>query len=657
MQFHSLTSKFIALTILVSLMVVLVTLVAFRAGAGRIINDMAERFCTKEALLERNKVASIIDREVVLARKMADDVTLRKWAADENNAELGKQAFRELESYRSLFRDRSFFVALADSRHYYFSNARSGRVEVSLLDPAKADDGWFFEGLRAIRGYALNLDHNPTQGETKVWFNAVMTDAGGRRIGICGGGIGLGSFLNEIVFSGEKGLKTILIDRAGVIKAHEDRSLVEHNATTRDAAGRITIFSLMDDAPRRRLLRQTLESLESGSSEVRAFPARFGGKEYLLAVSHLPAMGWFNVVLVDVSRVLSVTQFLPMVAATFVLLLLAMAAMGILVTRLVLTPLARLSQASREIARGRYDVALPVKGRDELADLTGTFNAMAATIRDHTATLETRVRERTEELSRANLLLEDSQHKIMESIGYARMIQASILPDRELMERCLGEYLLIYRPKELVGGDFYHLREVSGLLLLAVVDCTGHGVPGAFMTMTAHAVLNHVVDTVCRDDPARILSELNRAMRGTLAHGDVDAGLDISLCVLERNERRLLFSGAGLSLTILSGGEVRELRGDRQRVGYRGSRSDYEYTTHCIELATGDRCYLTSDGLLDEPGGEKGYGFGAPRFREALARTAHLAMGDQGEALERLLDEYRGGRGQRDDVTLFGFRV
>lgn len=657
MQFHSLTAKFIALTILVSLMVALVTLVVFQAGTGRIINDMAQRFCTKEALLERNKVASIIDREVVLARKMADDLTLRRWATDEDNPELRRQALHELESYRRLFRDRSFFIALADSRHYYFSNARNGRVEMSLLDPAKADDGWFFEGLRSISGYALNLDYNPTQGETKVWFNAVMTGADGTRIGICGGGISLGNFLNEIVFSNEKGLKTILVDRAGVIKAHENRSLVEHNATTRDAAARITIFSLMDDAPRRQLLRQALEALESGSPEVRSFPARFGGKEYLLAVSHLPAMGWFNVVLVDVSRVLGAGQFLPLVVATFVLLLLAMAAMGFLVTRLVLAPLARLSQASREIAGGSYDVALPVRGRDELADLTGSFNAMAATIRDHTATLETRVRERTEELTRANLLLEESRHKIMESIGYARMIQASILPDQELMERCLGEYLLIYRPKELVGGDFYHLREFPGLLLLAVVDCTGHGVPGAFMTMTAHAVLNQVVDTVCRDDPARILAELNRTMRGMLAHSDVDAGLDIALCVLERSGQRLLFSGAGLSLTILSGGEVRELRGDRQRVGYRSSHDDYEYSTHCIELAAGDRCYLTSDGLLDEPGGEKGYGFGAPRFREALARTSHLAMNDQGEALERLLDEYRGDRSQRDDITLVGFSV
>lgn len=659
MRLHNLTSKFIAVILALGLLAGAITLIAFNTGAGRVINELALHFCAREALLEKNKVASIIDREVALARKMADDLTLRNWAGDENNREYRRQAYIELESYRRLFRDKSFFIALAKSNHYYVFNKKDGRgrIEMATLDPGKADDGWFFRGLGAIDGYALNLDYNATLHEAKVWLNAIMTDQQGNRIGICGGGISLNDFLKDTVYSSEKGLRTILIDRAGIIQAHENRAIVEHNANTRNMAGKITIFSLMDDAPRADQLRRAIGELSSGAGEVRAFPARFSGRNYLLAISQLPGVGWYNVVLVDVSRVISMTEFFPIAAALLLALMIALTIIAILINRMVLAPLTRLSGAAGEIAGGRYDIVLPVNRRDELSALTTSFNTMAATIRDHTANLEMRVRQRTGELHTANRMLEDSRQKIMESIAYARMIQSSILPGEDMLRRCLGDYFVLYRPKEVVGGDFYHLREFEEHFLLSVIDCTGHGVPGAFMTMTVNAVLNHVIDAVCNDNPAKILANLNRMMRDNLRLSDVDAGLDISLCMVERRKGRLIHAGAGLPLTVVAGGDVRELRGDRQRIGYRGSRPDYEYSNHELILAAGDRCYLTSDGLFDEPGGDKGYGFGRQRFHDALTSCAHLDMSGQAEALARILDNYRGEHPQRDDITLLGFSL
>lgn len=658
MQFHSLKSKFIAVVFIVSMLVGLLTLFAFHVSTSRIIDDLALRFCTKEALLEKNKVISIIDREVALARMMANDISLRRWASSEDSPELRRDAFAELESYRRLFRDKSFFIALASSNHYFVYDKRNGhgRVEMMTLDAARPDDRWFFEGLRTIDNYALNLDYNPTLQEIKVWFNAVMVDEQGKKVGICGGGITITDFLNQVVYTRQQGLSTILIDGAGVIQAHEDRKIVEHNANSRNASKKITIFGLMDDPARQEQLRRAIGSLSSGRSEVEAFPVRFGGKSYLMAVSFLEGMGWFNVVLVDVSRVISMKQFLPIVAVMSLSLMLVILAIGILINRMVLAPLGRLSAASREIAAGRYDISLPVTGRDEVGDLTGSFNAMSSMILDHTTNLEAKVRERTDELSAANRMLEDSQRRIMESITYARMIQTSILPGRESLDRCLGDHFILYRPKELVGGDFYYLREFPDHFLLAVIDCTGHGIPGAFMTMTVNAVLNHVVDVCCNDNPSRILSELNRVLQGTLRLKDVDAGLDIALCMVERRAGRLTFAGAGLPLTVVSGGTVREVRGDHQRVGYKDSRTDYRYTNHELTPAAGDCCYLTTDGLLDEPGGAKGYGFGSERLRKVLADHGHLVMESQARALEQVIDAYRGDHRQRDDITLAGFR-
>jgi sigma-B regulation protein RsbU (phosphoserine phosphatase) len=176
------------------------------------------------------------------------------------------------------------------------------------------------------------------------------------------------------------------------------------------------------------------------------------------------------------------------------------------------------------------------------------------------------------------------------------------------------------------------------------------------MTMTVNAVLNHVVDVLCCDNPSRILSELDRLMHGTLHLKEVDAGLDIAICMVERRTGRVIYAGAGLPLTIISTGTVREVRCDNQRVGYKGSRLDYEYTNHELNLAAGDCCYLTTDGLLDEPGGNKGFGFGSKRFKATLAEHAHLSMQDQAKTLAQALDDYRGSRHQRDDITVAGFR-
>lgn len=449
----------------------------------------------------------------------------------------------------------------------------------------------------------------------------------------------------------------MLVDQAGIIQAHEDRSIVERNATARSNDKKITLFSLMDLPDEREHLKQAISDLKTGKSEVAAFPVQVGGKVYLAAVSHLQGVGWFNVVLVDVSQVISMRAFLPIIVIMLISFVLIIATLALLMNRMVLVPLTRLIVASREVAGGRYDIALPVTGRDELGELSGSFNRMTAMILDHTTNLEAKVKERTDQLSSANRMLEESQNRIMESIKYARIIQSSILPDEELCRSCLGDNFVIYRPKELVGGDFYYLRRFPGHFLLAVIDCTGHGVPGAFMTMTVNAVLNHVVDVVCNDDPARILAELNRVLRQNLNFRDVDAGLDIALCLVDRDSGRLVFAGAGLSLYLASSTEVREIKGDHQRVGYKGSRLDYAYHNHEPAIKAGDCCYLTSDGLLDLPGGDKGYGFGAERFRTLLAGSAGDTMQSRGGVIAQALSDYQGDFPPRDDMTLVGFSL
>lgn len=276
--------------------------------------------------------------------------------------------------------------------------------------------------------------------------------------------------------------------------------------------------------------------------------------------------------------------------------------------------------------------------------------------------LEERVQQRTADLTSANQQLEASQTRIMESLLYARVIQASILPDPRLLDQQFAEWCVLYRPCDIVGGDLYWVREAAdGGLLVAVLDCTGHGVPGAFMTMTVNSVLNHIVDTLCSDDPGQMIQELNRLLQETLrlrqtGESLVDAGLDIGLCRIDKDRRNLTFAGAGISLYLSENSQIREIRGERKWVGYSGSDCRFVFKNHQIPLNTVDCCYMTTDGYLDEGGGPKGYGFGTGRFRELLTQQQGRDLQRQQAELEQALDSWRGTRKQRDDIAVLAFR-
>lgn len=661
----NLGTKFMLIMAAVFILAAVAVLYSFSAITSRIVNEFALRVASRQALHDRNKILSIIDREVALSLKLADDGTVRRWVASGRDREYQAAALEQLESYRRFFRDRNYFVARTIDLRYYNADrtAPPARPHTSVLSPKRGADSWYFDTLRTVDTFALNLDYNILIRQAKLWINVIIRDAGGHKIGVCGTGLDLSSFLHEIVQKAETGTSTILIDGQGVVQAHRDQALVEHNAQEQDPAKKVTIFSLMQNGAAAEQLKTTLRELAEQRRQVAVFPLKLAGGNALAAAAYMPEIGWYNLVLVDVSHVLGSGTFYPIMLISLLALALVVAVIGYQVHRLVLQPLRRLNDASHAVAAGTYDVVLPVRQRDEIGTLTESFNSMAATVRDHTAHLEERVRQRTAELTSVNEQLEASQARITESLQYAQVIQASILPDPRRLDRVFSEWCVLYHPCDIVGGDLYWLREPrKGIVLLAVLDCTGHGVPGAFMTMTVNAVLNHIVDTVCADDPSRILRETSRLLQETLRlrrDGDslVDAGLDIGLCCIDTGRRSLLFAGAGISLYCAENGELLEIKGDRQRVGYSGSDPAFVYRTSHKELAADTCCYLTTDGYLDEGGGPHGYGFGSSRFRELLTEQPALPLLRRKELFEQRIAAWRGSRRQRDDITVFGFRL
>lgn len=272
--------------------------------------------------------------------------------------------------------------------------------------------------------------------------------------------------------------------------------------------------------------------------------------------------------------------------------------------------------------------------------------------------LEELVYERTEELHGKN-------EKIMSSIDYAGRIQLSILPGKDKIRPFVKQHFITWKPSETVGGDFYWFHHPgngdSGDFLAAVVDCTGHGVPGAFMTMTANSVLNRIVGNICSDDPAKILRELNRIIRSTLGQDTryslSDDGLDIGLCYVKPGEKKLVYAGAKISLFCFCGKDIAEIRGNKQSIGYKRSKEDYIYTNHEIDLKGGEVFYLTSDGYLHQNNENGDKKFGKRRFMELLREIHSKPLSTQKEIVEETIARYMGTEPQRDDITVLGFQL
>lgn len=333
---------------------------------------------------------------------------------------------------------------------------------------------------------------------------------------------------------------------------------------------------------------------------------------------------------------------------------------GVFIRRLV-SPISRLSKAALAVQAGNLTVRTGIVRQDEIGILSREFDAMVEKLEDHVATLDAKVQEKTAELAQNLAQLGEANRQVMDGIAYARTIQRAILPGKEQTPAPITDHFVVWKPKDVIGGDVFWQHADGDAFLLAVADCTGHGVPGAVMTMLAVMALNRVVREHGAQDPALLLRELNRTVRRTLnqdtPEARTDDGLDIALCRVEPGNRRLLFAGARLSLYLAESGAVEEVRGDRHSVGYRTSDPDYPFAAKPVPLRPGMALYLATDGLLGQAGGDKGLPFGKNRLKAFLEAQHARPMAEQRAALLEALAQYQGGQEQRDDITVIGFRL
>jgi ligand-binding sensor domain-containing protein/serine phosphatase RsbU (regulator of sigma subunit) len=277
--------------------------------------------------------------------------------------------------------------------------------------------------------------------------------------------------------------------------------------------------------------------------------------------------------------------------------------------------------------------------------------------------LEQTVEERTHEVMEEKQLVEAKNREILDSIAYAKRIQSTILPPERAFRTLLQDSFVLYLPKDIVAGDFYWLETVDGdgRIFLAACDCTGHGVPGALVSVVCHNALNKSLREFGSRTPARILDKAGELViadfnKNMDANDEVKDGMDASVCAFDPATGKMTWAGANSPLVLIRDGqEVVEVKADKQPVGHSDKRKPY--TDHEFQLKKGEVFYLITDGFADQFGGDSNRKFQKAKLRELLFSIHDMPMEQQRSTLLATFERWRGANEQVDDVTIIGVRV
>ncbi len=330
-------------------------------------------------------------------------------------------------------------------------------------------------------------------------------------------------------------------------------------------------------------------------------------------------------------------------------------------TKVITLPIIKLVENVDRITNGDLRERAEVSGNNEITKLSEKFNMMISQLESYYYELEEKVKERTLRIEKQKEEIEEQKKHIMDSIYYARRIQNAILPSFTLIERYVKNYFILYMPKDIVSGDFYWMQEADGLFMMAAVDCTGHGVPGAFMSIVGFNQLNNAITVKKARAAGAILDELNSGVISTLNEGKSDNsikdGMDLALCVFDFPAKKVQFAGANNPLVLIRDGQVIKYRGDRFPIGAFDGSNPQRFKNNEIDLLEGDCLYLSSDGYADQFGGPDNKKFMFRKFEELLIEINSQPMDMQKDLLHKRLYEWMGVNDQVDDILVIGIKV
>jgi serine phosphatase RsbU (regulator of sigma subunit) len=332
----------------------------------------------------------------------------------------------------------------------------------------------------------------------------------------------------------------------------------------------------------------------------------------------------------------------------------------------VVTGLRRTKDFASAVGSGTYNSEYtPLSDQDELGQ---SLLIMRKNLQEYAEDMEEKVRQRTAEVVRQKEEIEKQSEQIAElyeqvkdSILYAKRIQEAILPSKEEINKALKNSMVLFRPKDIVSGDFYWFSEKPDRAIIVAADCTGHGVPGALMSMIGSSLLNEIVNEKGILEPAKILLALKHGVINALnkqSSGEqTKDGMDMAIISIPTKGNVIEYAGANNPLWMVRDGEILETRGDRQPVGFFGDNLDTPYTNHTVEIQPEDAIYLFTDGYADQFGGPNGKKFKYSQFKKLIVDVNDKSMSDQRDILNDRIEDWMGVEEEQiDDILVIGIR-
>lgn len=588
-------------SIIITFSVVLIGSIAYIITKNQVVDKLKNQDLINIAESISYKIDSRIERAKEVSLLLAQDEQIKEWVISGEKDELQKNyALTKIKSLATDFDYTNSFVVSAVTNHYWDEN---GHI-IDTMSENDPDDDWFYSTLSSQESVSIQFDYNQERRDTFVFIDALMGDVDSP-IAVIGVGLGLNDLSEEFQsFKYGENSNLWLVDNQGKIYLSDN---IEHDGKN------IELYIPLE------IKQKIIENISNGNKE--QYNIEYENSEHeltdLIIYPLSSTADWhllFQIPRSESTNFLNTIKLNTLMASLIILI--SITFLFYFVSNKLVNPYKKAIKLNRE--------------------------------------LENKVLERTKELHEKN-------KKLTDSIEYAQRIQKSILPTEEALKEVFDDYFLIWQPKDTVGGDFYWSKKVDQGFYVAVGDCTGHGVPGALMSMLVISILNQIVNNE-KDKPSLILMKLNSLIKQILKQKDRDSsltddGLDIGFCYFDE-KNSLIFAGAKIALYIKNDRNLRIVKGNRKSVGYTRTSEDYSYTDTVIKIISKDELfYMTTDGYTDQNGGPKNYSFGKKKFVDLINNYYKEPLSKQREIFWQAVMDYMGDEMQRDDITLMAFKL
>jgi len=379
---------------------------AFWALSENIIERWGQQVTEIQVRYDSARLLQSLQREIGLSNQMARSTALINWAQNPEDEALRAEAVHQMESFRSNFRDKSYFVALSKNGHYYYNNAENEYADSQfryVLNRTNPDDAWFFQLIDEGRDFHLNVNPDAELGVTKLWIDVLMRNTVNEIVGMVGSGLNLDSFLQNIVDIDQRGITTLFVDYNGAIQLYRDRNYIDFASIIKPEGQKSTVDILFDKAEDKQKILGMLQLLKkkgSHAGEVESGFVSVDGRKHLAGVAFLPAIGWFEITLLDLNTLLPDSYLWPLVGVFLISLLVTLVLFHLIIQSKILKPIMTLERAVEEVRSGNFKLPRLDKPDNEIGRLAHHFEQMTDSLRDTTRELENRVAMRTDELKR-----------------------------------------------------------------------------------------------------------------------------------------------------------------------------------------------------------------------------------------------------------------